>query len=286
MNSFLHFALENGLIITRLVHYQIGRCPTVDHPNKNNGAFLYCGEWGWVQNHAIHTEIICWSDGIKRSQEEQEKLNKKMEKSKAFLATEIQLKHSEAAKKANLIINRCMVSKHAYLDKKGFPDIQGLVLTDDPENPLICVPMYDKNRKVVGIQMIDIYGQKKFLHGQQSKGSSFTIGQSGIHCWCEGYATGLSIFYAAQVLRIPVTVHVCFSDSNMVYLASGMTGIVFADNDESGAGLRAAEKIGLPYFMSEQAGEDFNDLYQKEKKLKASFAVREILTRRNHGKQN
>ena len=38
-------------------------------------------------------------------------------------------------------------------------------------------------------------------------------------------------------------------------------GVVIADNDASGTGQAAAERIGLPYWISDQVGEDLNDYH-------------------------
>ena len=83
---------------------------------------------------------------------------------------------------------------------------------------------------------------------------------------CEGYATGLSIDRALQQMRLRATVLVCFNDSNMINIAKltkGARRYVFADNDKSGAGERAAVATGLNYCMSPVEGEDANDLHKR-----------------------
>jgi putative DNA primase/helicase len=72
---------------------------------------------------------------------------------------------------------------------------------------------------------------------------------------------------AARQMRLNAVVLVCFSDSNMVHVASLLKGgrrYVFADNDKSGAGERAAKDTGLPYCMSPTLGDDANDLHKRE----------------------
>lgn len=65
-------------------------------------------------------------------------------------------------------------------------------------------------------------------------------------------------------MRLNASVLVCFSDSNMVHVASLLTKgkrLVFADNDKSGAGERAARETGLRFCMSPNVGEDANDVH-------------------------
>jgi hypothetical protein len=59
-------------------------------------------------------------------------------------------------------------------------------------------------------------------------------------------------------------VHVCFSAHNLAKLAGNCEGgIVIADNDLSGAGLRAAELCGRRWIMSDMQGEDANDWHRR-----------------------
>ena len=66
-------------------------------------------------------------------------------------------------------------------------------------------------------------------------------------------------------MRLSAAVLVCFSDSGMVNVAPMVKGrsYCFADHDKSGAGQRAAEKMGVPFVMSETEGFDANDEHAK-----------------------
>jgi putative DNA primase/helicase len=103
--------------------------------------------------------------------------------------------------------------------------------------------------------------------GMRARGAVLRLGSKAAQeaFLCEGYATGLSIELALRRLRLNASVIVCFSDSNMAYVAPLVKGraFVFADNDVSLAGERAATKTGLPYCMSDVVGEDANDLHQR-----------------------
>ena len=62
---------------------------------------------------------------------------------------------------------------------------------------------------------------------------------------------------------MPASVVVCFSASNMVQVAEQIPGrrFVFADNDESQTGEKAAQQTGLPWTMADTVGWDANDLH-------------------------
>jgi len=117
---------------------------------------------------------------------------------------------------------------------------------------------------LVGVQQIDADGGKKFLYGQRTSGATFTFDNKGVNIVCEGYATALSVRAAMKQMKQRYTLHVCFSAGNMVKVASGLErGIVIADNDASGTGQEAAQKIGWPTWMSDRTGEDANDFHMR-----------------------
>lgn len=181
---------------------------------------------------------------------------------------------AKAAKKARYILDNCHLEQHAYLESKGWKEMTGLVWRPEPDNNLLVIPMLAAG-VLIGCQMIDRTGAKKFLGGQRSAGAEFVIGQKGRDFVCEGYATGLSVRDALAALKIPARIHVCFSDSNMVKIGKALGDcFVIADNDVSRAGHKAAEKIGMPFWMSEREGEDFNDFSQRVKLFKASQSLR------------
>jgi putative DNA primase/helicase len=65
---------------------------------------------------------------------------------------------------------------------------------------------------------------------------------------------------------LKASVVVCFSASNMVQVADQIPGkrYVFADNDASETGAKAAEATGLPWTMCDSVGWDANDLHKKD----------------------
>jgi putative DNA primase/helicase len=165
-----------------------------------------------------------------------------------------------AADRAAWIVKQCITQVHPYLSAKGFPaEVGNVWKTDDVA--LLVIPMR-MGGKLVGCQLIDEAGGKKFLTGQRTGHAEFIFANGGHHILCEGYATGLSARHALKNLKRRYTLHVCFSAGNMVKVAAGLPGgFVLADNDASGTGEKAAREIGWPFWMSDQVGEDANDFH-------------------------
>lgn len=261
--TFLEHAQAHGLIIRDLASDgRWHRVPTVDKPRKRNGAYLFDGARGVIKNWATMEEFSVWPpkgervrpiDPLKLEQDRKEAIRKQQEQ------------HRRVAVVAQYNINSAKLQKHSYLEKKGFPDELGLVLAED-----LLVPMRDfRTMNVLSLQRISAGGDKKFMTGGQTKGAVYVIGRKpnpAGRIFCEGYATGLSIRAALDYMRQPAEVWVCFSASNMVYVADKVGGrrLVVADNDASGTGQKAAESIGLPWAMPDLIGQDFNDLHQSE----------------------
>lgn len=181
----------------------------------------------------------------------------------------------QAASKAAWILGQCKPEQHAYLHGKGFPDALGQVWWPDKENNLLCIPMR-VGSNLVGIQMIDRTGEKKYLHGQKTSGAEYVInndGRGAQHYFVEGYATGLSLRECLQALKLRYIIHITFSAGNLAKVAELYgSGFVIADNDKSGTGERMSKKTGLPYFLPD-AG-DFNDLHKLKGKFVASQTLR------------
>lgn len=191
-------------------------------------------------------------------------------------AKALAVSHQNAAKKAAWILHQAKNEKHAYYHSKGWIDAVGPVWWPDELNNLLCVPMR-VGSNLVGVQLIDREGSKRFLTGQRTSGAEYVISNDGPGAsdwWVEGYASGLSLRECLKALRLRYRIHVCFSAHNLMTMArTAERGCVVADHDASGAGEKAALGAGLPYFMPPEVGQDINDLH----KLLGTFKTSQIL---------
>ena len=283
MNADFHsFAAERGLIIRHIVSGRWVRVPTITHPRKRNGAYFFAGEYGFVQDWANMETVDVWQDKRERTPFDQVALQKRMADSQKAYSLQRSKAHHEAAVKAAQLLREAEMGEHAYLHNKGFKDTRGFI--DDAGRLLI--PMRDCiSDDLRGIQAIEWLPdervfKKKMQHGMKAKGAIFRLGnKTAFEAFLvEGYATGLSVYTALKQLRLNASVVCCFSDSNMVHVAALLKGkkFIFADNDESQAGEKAAIKTGLPYGMSEEIGEDANDLHIRAGLMAVCKKVMEI----------
>ena len=258
---FEDFATAHGLIIKSIIPNRWVSTPTEDHPNKRNGRYKYLGDVGWVQNWATMESPDMWRSDvvsarplIRRTGEDKQR----------------QEDMAKAAAKAGWILHQTYYGPHPYLEKKGFKDENGNIWEVDGKR-LLVIPMRIDGQ-LVGCQLIG--EEKKFLYGQKSKGATFVIDAKGPSIFCEGYATALSVRAAMKTMGVRYTIHVCFSASNMINVASRLAGTVVADNDKSGVGEKAAIETKLPYWISDTEGEDFNDFHLRVGLFRASQSLK------------
>jgi len=179
----------------------------------------------------------------------------------------------DAAKKAEWILSQCKSEKHAYLDSKGFSDLEGLVWRPEDEVNLLCIPMF-VNKQLAGVQMIDKHGSKKYLSGAITAQAEFCMDSGAMNAqdwWVEGYASGLSLRALLHALKLRYRIHVTFSAQNLKRMAH--SGFVVADNDASNTGAMAADATGLPYFLAPGVGKDINDMHKEMGVFRASQAL-------------
>lgn len=268
----LDFCRLHGVIIDR--EPPIGRWqryPTQDKPMHRNGSVKYMGTHAFIQNHATMTEIEVW-----HAQGEHAVDQNKARRMVEAANRDIREKQEAAARKAGFILHQCQIGFHPYLEKKGFKEEQGNVWRHE-DQLLLVIPMRIGHR-LVGCQIINEDGGKKFLFGQRTSSATFSFDNKGPHILCEGYATGLSIRSAMKALKRRYTLHVCFSAGNMKKVAETLpSGFVVADNDESRTGERTANEIGWPYWMPDTVGMDANDVHQRDGLFKFSQSLGKVV---------
>jgi len=270
--DFVNFARAHGILIDTIPPLgRWARFPTKDHPNKKNGAVKFMGNYGLVQNHAMDTYVSFWrpenTEGINLTQlAKQTKIQQ--EKSLAL--------QKQAGQKASWIMHQCEVLHHPYLDAKGFKEEQANVWHKDGKK-IMVIPMRLDNA-LVGCQMIDEDGTKKFLFGQRTSNATFVFDNKGQNILCEGYATALSIRSTLKAFKYRYKIHVCFSANNLAKVAKDLgQGYVVADNDASGVGEKTAKETGFPYWISPDPGLDYNDHHLKYGTIKTGSSLLQLL---------
>lgn len=272
--TFEDFARIHGLIINHVVMNKSVRVPTEDKPRKTNGSYKYLGDVGFVMNFATMDKPAVW---FAQGNTIKEKPKSDINKLWSTLANiENNVKKDKAASKAGWIMKQTKLDTHPYLIKKGFPNEKGRVWVKD-DQPLLVVPMFI-DRKLVGCQLINSDGDKKFLYGQATKNAVLTLDAKGMPFFCEGYATALSVRQVLKLSNIKYCIYVCFSATNMKLVAGSVKGgFVVADNDSNGVGEKTAINIGKSYWVSDTIGQDFNDFHISVGDFKASQALKKAL---------
>ena len=264
--TFIDFARAHGVEIdsTRLYPSdRIKRCGTVEKPKSGNGAYFWDGQRGWVMDWSGEARVVWFNDPGAKPWTEEEK--RAWASKRASAATEQEKKYQNTAIQAEMTLRAAKPGHHPYLELKGFKDEQGLVLNDK-----LLIPMRNVvTNKLQGYQSIqwDMEArkyEKKMLTGMRAKNAVYRLGTSKDETWLvEGYATGLSVRHALKSVGVSASVVVCFSATNLIQVADQIPGkrFVFADNDESKTGEKAAQETGLPWTMADQVGWDANDLH-------------------------
>lgn len=261
--NFTDFCRAHGLMVDSVVEGRWMRVPTADHPRKKNGAYKFLGDVGFVQNHATQVDVSVWRPDGDVPKIDAERIAAKA----AAFEQKMREGWARAAQRAHQLIASSKQAEHNYLHIKGFGCTRGIV-TDDGS---LLIPMrHWRSNDLMGAQLIrwideERRYEKKMLTGMRAKGAVFRIGSAqAARTWLvEGFATGLSVEAAIRLLNLRDAVLVCFSAGNLMHVAPLIGGerFVFADNDASGAGLKAAKATGLRYCMSGIEGQDANDMH-------------------------
>ena len=265
--TFIDFARAHGVEIDPSRLYasdKIKRCGTVEKPRSGNGAYFWDGERGWVMDWSGEARVVWFEDKDAKPWTDEEK--RAWASKRAAAASEQEHRYQQAAFQADITLRSAKLDHHSYLEMKGFKEEKGLVLDDK-----LLIPMRNvSTNRLQGYQSIrwvpnEMKYEKKMLTGMRAKNAVLYMGNRDANeCWLvEGYATGLSVRNALRSVGLPGSVVVCFSASNLIQVADQIPGtrFVFADNDESKTGEKAAIQTGLPWTMADEVGWDANDLH-------------------------
>lgn len=263
--DFISFARAHGVEINPTAFYpslKIRRCGTSEKPRSLNGAYFWDGVRGWVMDWSTGSQPVWYKEGKAAVLDEGERRQYAARWAQERDAQ--QERYERAAQRAEEDIRGARLKHHPYLAAKGFPNEKGLVL-----DGALLVPMRNPfSDKLQGYQSITWdeatqKSEKKMLTGMRAKGAVLLLGdRKEPEKWLvEGFVTGLSVRDALRSCGLSASVVVCFSAGNLVNIARtlGGTRLVFADNDASGTGQKAAEETGLPWTMCPIVGLDAND---------------------------
>jgi putative DNA primase/helicase len=275
--TFANFCAAHGLIIRSLAITAPGvtkRCATTCNTKKENGWYRWdglggvCGIWGSLdaQQYRPGAEAKPLS-----------KADFEAIAARAKVAADLERqKHQDAARRAVALLARSEPRSHAYLARKGFPDLLAPCVAD---GAMLLVTMWKAGR-VVNLQRINVEGEKRFLAGGECSGTAHVIGSQGVAVLCEGFATSLSVAAAIKASKMRAHTVCCFSADNLVKVAATYKDArIVSDNDnlKTGTGEKAAKLTGFPYFMPPKDGDDFNDFARSAGLFAASQRIRELL---------
>ncbi len=273
--DFINFALSYGLQIKNIRDDgRWYRCPTLDKPRSNNGAYKFCGDHGFIQNHATMDKVELWKSDKPIDLKSFTARNKAVKQ-------DIQNEALAAANKAAWMLSKSLPDKHDYFYLKGFPDHICMTMERDGKK-LALLPMRVDN-KLTSLQIIGRDGdnwKKTFLKGGVTKGATYIIGK-GLPILCEGFATGLSVHKALKLARLERQIVICYSANNMIHVAKQLKpDLVIADNDKSGTGEKVAKEIGVKYWISKTLGNDFNDDHLERGDFAMMLELKQLLIKK------
>lgn len=204
-----------------------------------------------------------WHDETHRDDAESRQLLREAREREKQFAREQARRAKTVEREAMRMLCAAKANTHPYLTSKGFKHTLGLV-----HDGLLLIPIRaaEDYSRLISMQTIAQDGTKRFLTGGRTKGGIHRLGPPRARrtALCEGYATGLTLKAAFDLLPGPWMIVVCFSAANLTAVAPQFSeAIVCADNDVSKAGEQAAKATGLRWVMPPEISEDFNDMHQR-----------------------
>lgn len=273
---------------------KICRVATQYKPNKRNG-------WYIVNEHSV--SYGSWDESIEdgyfllneeefkaKSDQERQDYFRRIQHERELAYQAEKEKRQKEIQQYSQIVSPLKEKNHDYLQRKKIDlnsmDFGGLLQKDIHNN--LVIPMFSKDRQVVGYQMIDKEGNKTFKSGSTLKESFFVIKPTGttlldmdIIFICEGFATGASVYMAMNELECNYCVVLAFNSNNLPNVSSVIKSqvqnkniYVVADNDINlvevkdhvikvwrNPGVEEAIKCNLPVIIPSKDVGDANDVH-------------------------
>jgi phage/plasmid primase-like uncharacterized protein/2C-methyl-D-erythritol 2,4-cyclodiphosphate synthase len=195
-----------------------------------------------------------------------------------------------AKRGAVMLMEHSTPASHSYMDGKGLHgdwlvNSQIMMGADQErieQGALLLIPVY-KNGELVNVQKITSEGKKRPIYGGDMSGVCHVIAGPGkLIAVVEGFATGVTVNRMTNA-----TTYVAFNTSNLTAITAqaraenpDATLVIFADNDEHGAGLKYAEEAAIPVnakiALPTEVG-DWDDYRQKYGTEQCKVAMREAI---------
>jgi putative DNA primase/helicase len=276
-SQFLQTALSAGIPLNGsiIADGSLHRCHIDGHkPGTKNGAYILHldnNPAGWAMDYKTGC-ILNW-----RADGRPGKLTKAdwqaIEAAKQQRQKEQEEAHHQAVLKACSIWERAVYADAAnrYCYRKKIKPHGAKTGDSGNLKGVLILPLYNANSKLVNLQFIQPDGTKRFLSGGQKKGCLLALGEpTDTILICEGYATGCSLFEHQGLQTV-----IAFDAGNLINVAQVIRAknskaeiIICGDNDESGAGQKAARSaalaVGGKVLIPPTVGDDFNDHLTRE----------------------
>lgn len=268
---------SNGLFPPHFTHGELIRFAGANKNDSNKAAWLYIFPDGLGASFGDYSTGLSntWQANIGRAYTREEKRQFAIDQQLAreAMARERAAKHHkgkiEAIRLWELATPVTEQLQHPYLIKKKIEPHNTRVL-----NNRLYIPIYDTDLELCSLQLIQPDNSKSFLTGGKISGCFTVIGElkqpTDKILICEGFATGASLHEDTGDFIV-----CAMTASNLEPVAKTFKAfypqarfIICGDNDLNGAGQAAAEKaanaIGCGFIVPEQAGMDFNDVFNME----------------------
>jgi P4 family phage/plasmid primase-like protien len=254
MKSVIQCLIEFG-IENPIVDGELHRCGEKDkywyvvHERVNGLTAIY-GCWSDPQGkkHIKH-------DGTKPTKQELAEIENKLKRVE-------ELERQEALEYLEKIKGYETCFDHPYISLKKIKCPEDSSIKIDSAG-MLFIPIYNLNNEIISYQKISATGKKYCLAGLTSSGFYQFHSKADIYVFCEGFATGASLYEATGYNTI-----CCFGISNIEKIVGSFRQvfnskfIIAADNDSAGMGV--AKKVAQAWkasFAVPPVKGDFNDLY-------------------------